>query len=241
MLSQAIHQLKDLRLTPMANRLMAWQKDPANQMKSQLECVLALAQAQAQAVMEHKLERFHAASGLPANVSVAAVRHGQTCGLPSDQWANLQQCDWVARGHNLVITGPCRSGKTLIAGALAREAIVRLPKTRVVYRKTHELIAEIAQDDEAERVRKIQHLGRVSLLVLDEFANQTSTDRECQLLHHIVDARRDRELSTLVASAFPVEEWPSGFDDKTSVEAITWRLLERSHKLTLTTAPPARA
>ena len=239
MLNQAIDQLKGLRLTSMAHRLMAWQADPANHTKSQLECVLALVQAQGQAAMERKLQRFHAASGLPSNVSVAAVRHGPSHGLPSDLWANLQQCDWVVRGHNLVVTGPCRSGKTLVAGALAREAMVRLPKARVVYRKTHELITEIAKDDEAVRVRKIQNLGRVSLLVLDEFANQVSTDRECQLLHHIVDARRDRGLSTLVASAFPVEQWATGFEDKTSVEAITWRLLERSHKLTLTPLPRA--
>lgn len=237
MLSQAIHQLKDLRLSAMANRLSAWQDDPASQTKSQLECVMALAEAQAQAGMVKKLQRFHAASGLPMNVSVAAVKHGESYGLPSHLWGNLQGCDWVSRGHNVVITGPGCSGKTLVAGALAREAIVRIPKARVVYRKTHELIGEIAQDDEAERVRKIQLMGRISLLVLDEFAGHTSTERECQILHHIIDARHRNGVSTVVASSFPVEEWASGFDDKTALESIAWRVMERSQRVTLKPGP----
>ena len=74
MLNQALYQLKNLRLSAMANRLSAWQEDPANQTKSQIECIMALAEAQAQAGMERKLKRFHVASGLPMNVSAAAVR-----------------------------------------------------------------------------------------------------------------------------------------------------------------------
>ena len=241
MLNQAVHQLKNLRLSAMANRLSAWQEDPANQTKSQIECIMALAEAQAQAGMERKLKRFHVASGLPMNVSVAAVRCSEVRGLPRDLWANLQGCDWVGRGQNLVITGPCRSGKTLIAGALARETILRHPKARVVYRKAHELIAEIAQDQEDERLRKIQHIGRINLLVLDEFGGCESTERECQILHHIVDARHCNRLSTVVTSAYPVAEWASGFHDKTSAEAITWRLLERSQRLTLIPDPSPRA
>lgn len=233
MLSQTINTLKSLHLSGMANRLKAWHDDPVNQAKSQLECVLALAEAQANARLERKLDRFQTASKLPPNTSVSAVRSGEAYGLPRDLWANLKQCGWLKPGQNVVITGPGGSGKSLIAGGLARETIVCHPKARVVFRNARELIAAVAALSEVERVQEIRRLGRVDLLVLDRFAGYTAPERDCQILQHIIDARHLNQVSTVVASPYPLEEWASGFDDKTAAESITWRLLERSHRLAL--------
>jgi DNA replication protein DnaC len=238
MLTQTVNQLKALRLGAMGCRLQAWMDDPANQAKSQIDCVMALAEAQAQAAAERKMQRFFATTGLPKGINASQVRVGAAFGLSVTLWANLCECDWVQRGHNLVITGPCRSGKTYVAGALARETQLRYPKARVVYGKTHDLLVSLELDNEAERARQLKRLSTVDLLVLDDFATTSLTDRQCQYLLHVMDERHRHERSTLVASPVPLTQWKNSFGDETVLDGISWRLFERSRQVVLTSLPP---
>jgi len=46
-------------------------------------------------------------------------------GLQQSQMASLLMCDWLKKAQNLLLTGPCGTGKTYIACALGHQACLK--------------------------------------------------------------------------------------------------------------------
>ena len=46
-------------------------------------------------------------------------------GLQQSQVASLLMCDWLKKAQNLLLTGPCGTGKTYIACALCHQACLK--------------------------------------------------------------------------------------------------------------------
>ena len=57
--------------------------------------------------------------------TVQEIDYQQKRNLKRDVIARLAQGDWIERKQNLLITGPCGSGKTYIACALGHNACIR--------------------------------------------------------------------------------------------------------------------
>lgn len=232
MLTEAMKALRELKLGPMAERLRQWAEDPENTGKSHLECVLALAQAQSQATASRRAHRFLREADLPSTITLADIRASADRGLPKPLLGNLATCDWIQLGQNLVITGETFAGKTYLAGALAREAA--LSQLSVAYWRTPELLAAAAVEKQGYGWdRFLQRLGRVKLLVLDDFATESSTPEQSHLLRHILDLRSRHDRSVMVVSPNAVEDWDDYFDDRTAADAIFGRVLNRSQRVDL--------
>ena len=231
MLTEAEKALSALGLTAMATRLHAWLDDPANQRKSQTDCVLAIARAQAEATGNERTRRLFARAQLPTQAAVPDVWVGSARGLSADALANLATCDWVRRGHTVVLTGPSRAGKTFLAAALAREVV--LQGLRVEFVRVPEWLARYDVDDAATMRRLFQRLVNAPLLVLDDFATERATSTQSHQLRRLVDARQRQERAVLVASPAPVEEWDGFFEDPTAAEALYGRLLTKAHVVRL--------
>lgn len=81
-------------------------------------------------------------------------------------------------------------------------------------------------------MRLLGALGRVSLLVLDDFLLTPAPVEACRDLLEVVEDRSQRR-STLVASQLPVEAWHAAMTDPTLAEAILDRILQASHRIAL--------
>jgi DNA replication protein DnaC len=153
-------------------------------------------------------------------------------GLNRSTVASLAQAGWVAAHQNLVVTGPTGVGKSFLACALANAAL-RAGHT-ATYVRVPRLIDDLAVGRADGRYgRLLAGLGRVSLLVLDDFLLTPAAVPACRDLLEVVEERAQRR-STLVASQLPVEAWHGAMGDPTLAEAILDRLLQASHRIALT-------
>lgn len=59
------------------------------------------------------------------NATLSEIDYQPARNLQKSQLARLTQHDWIARGQNLLITGPCGCGKTYLACVLGHHACCR--------------------------------------------------------------------------------------------------------------------
>lgn len=160
-------------------------------------------------------------------------------GLDRTAIAALATCDWLKRHRNVLITGPCGSGKTYVACALAQKAC-RAGYT-VVYQRATTLFHDLALAKADGRYHKLlAALAKKDLIIVDDFALAPLTDEQRRDLLEIVEDRYDRR-STVIASQVPTDHWHDVIGDPTIADAILDRLVHNAHKLCLKTKESKRA
>lgn len=171
-----------------------------------------------------------------AKLKVAAMpedidfRNGR--GLERAQVADILSCDWIDRGRNGIITGPCGAGKTWLACAIGMQA-ARNGIPTLYYRVSLllEAMALAHQDGSASKLRTT--LSKASLLILDDFGLSRFQPRGKQDLLEILDARVGVS-STIIAGQLPFQDWHNHIDEPALADAILDRIVHSSFKMELT-------
>src|ERR1700736_1232798 len=161
-------------------------------------------------------------------------------GLDRSVIMSLAQASWVAAHHNLLITGPTGAGKSFIGCALAHAAIRR--GHTALYLRTPRLLVDLALSrGDGRYVRRLAHLAKIGVLVLDDFLLTPPSIIEAKDLLEVIDDR-SQVRSTLVVSQLPVEAWHPALagGDPDLADAILDRLLQHAHRLPLTGASMRR-
>lgn len=153
-------------------------------------------------------------------------------GLDKALFRSLSSCQWVAKHHNLLITGKTGVGKSYLACALAQKAC--RDGYRVLYVRVTRLLSELGLAKGDGRYPKLlASLARTDLLVLDDWGLQPFSDGQRRDLLEILDDRYDRR-STLVTSQLPVDSWHDAIGDPTLADAVLDRLIHNAYRLPLT-------
>jgi DNA replication protein DnaC len=174
------------------------------------------------------------AAKLRQEASVEDIDFRAPRGLDRSVIMSLAQAGWVAAHHNLLVTGPTGAGKSFIACALTHAAVRR--GHTALYIRTPRLLAELALTrGDGRYVRRLAHLARISVLVLDDFLLTSPSVVEAKDLLEVIDDR-SQVRSTLVISQLPVDAWHPALaaGDPTLADAILDRLIHNAHRLTLT-------
>jgi hypothetical protein len=236
MLEELMRELSSLNLGPMAQCLRDWTHEDANVDRSHVACVRALVDALTRERAETRSRRFMARSRLSPAIALAGVTPSATRGLSPRLLDTLSTLDWATRGQSLVITGISSSGKTYLAGALAREATEK--RMTVEYCRVPELLDKC---DLAKQAGKdaldafLKPLVNARVLVLDEFATEEAGIEHSRLLCRLIKDRTDaRPRSTLVVSPNAIIDWGRYFADETASSALFSRLAGPSLKVALT-------
>src|SRR5262252_2620913 len=161
-------------------------------------------------------------------------------GLDRSVIMSLAQANWVAAHHNLLITGPTGAGKSFLGCALAHAAVRR--GHTALYMRTPRLLTDLALSrGDGRYVRRLAHLAKVGVLVLDDFLLTPPSVIEAKDLLEVIDDR-SQVRSTQVVSQLPVEAWHPALagGDPTLADAILDRLVQHAHRLPLTGASMRR-
>jgi len=169
MTTQTLTQLRDLKLSGMATAL--------EQQLQQVDTFDALPFTERLSLLldqEHSLrdnrkqQRLIRQARFRVSASVQEIDYQHKRNLKRDIVARLAQGDWIERKQNLLITGPCGSGKTYIACALGHNACLR--EFSVRYFRLSRLLLELTQAKaDGSYTKLLKLLSRTQLIIVDDW------------------------------------------------------------------------
>ena len=144
----------------------------------------------------------------------------------------LAELSFLQRGENVLFVGQPGVGKTHLALALALR--VCQARRRVLFFQAMDLLdnllaAEISHDLH----KRIETLGRLDLLVVDELGYLPMDSRRANLFFQLVNHMYTR-ASIVLTTNVPFEGWGKVFGDNVIASAILDRLLHYSHVFLIT-------
>ena len=123
MSSQILMQLRELKLGGMASALQTQLEQIGTyESLSFVERLGLLLDQENLSRQQRKQERLIRQAAFKLRASVQEIDYQHPRNIAPSKIAQLAQGDWLNRAQNLLITGPCGSGKTYLACALGHNA-----------------------------------------------------------------------------------------------------------------------
>ncbi|MCU7806197.1 MAG: IS21-like element helper ATPase IstB [Candidatus Thiodiazotropha sp. (ex Lucinoma borealis)] len=232
MLEQTITQLRELKLTGMAHALVSQTEQPGTYEELPFEQRLQLlTDAEQQSRNQRKQQRLLKAAKLKIAANPKSIDYQHPRGLKQPLVASLLQCDWINKHQNLLLTGPCGSGKTYIACALAHAACMKGYRSK--YYRLSRLLLELTQTKaDGSYSKALQTLAKLDLLILDDWGLEPLKAAQRNDLMEIMDDRNSSS-STVIISQLPTDQWYQSIGDNTLADAILDRLMHNAHRIKL--------
>ena len=143
----------------------------------------------------------------------------------------LGDCVWVRNGANILITGPCGTGKSWIACAFAHKAC--LEGYQAQYLRVPRLLTDLRIAHGEGTIPKLyRDLARIEVLILDDWGLAPIDGARARNLLEILDDRFGRR-SVVATSQLPVADWHRQLNDPTIADAILDRLVHGATRIEL--------
>lgn len=144
---------------------------------------------------------------------------------------DLAACRFVDEKVNVLIAGPCGTGKSHVAQAIGHCAV--RSGTDVMFATQSQLVAQISAARATGSVeRKLQTLIRVPLLIIDDFGLKPLRQGQDEDFHDLIAERYER-TATIVTSNLDFSEWGEAFPNKLLGAATLDRLRHRAYQVVL--------
>ncbi len=232
MTTQTMAQLRQLKLGGMATALQT-QLEQVGTYEGLpfVERLTLLLDHECMTREQRRQERFIRQARFRLRASVAEIDYQHPRNIKQSQIAQLASSDWINRTQNLLITGPCGSGKTYLACALGHNACMLGYSVR--YFRLSRLLLELTQAKaDGTYYKKLKLLAKIQMMIIDDWGLEPLKPAHRNDLLEIMDDRHGH-ASTVVISQLPTDEWYASIGDNTLADAILDRLMHNSHRLQL--------
>lgn len=190
-----------------------------------------LMQSEQQDRNHRKQQRLLKQAQLKLLATAQGVDYQHPRGLSASVMRELLQGEWIKRHQNVLLTGPCGSGKTYLACALGHSACMQA--YGVKYYRISRLLLELTQAKaDGTYQNALKRLAKLPLLILDDWGLEPLKASQRNDLMEIMDDRHGAS-STILISQLPTEEWYQAIGDNTLADAILDRLMHNAHRIKL--------
>jgi len=145
--------------------------------------------------------------------------------------ASLLMCDWLKKAQNLLLTGPCGTGKTYIACALGHQACLKGYSARY-YRLSRLILALTQAKADGSYSKLLKVIASMNVLIIDDWGLEPLNAATRNDLMEIMDDRYEQP-ATVIISQLPTEKWYDAIGDNTLADAILDRLMHNAHRMIL--------
>jgi DNA replication protein DnaC len=232
MIQQTRQQLRELRLSAMEKAYSAQVELPASNALGFDERLALLVQAEWESRREKKLLRLLKAASLrDKSACLEELDFSPGRNLEKSMIANLSDCRWIRKGHNLLVSGACGTGKTYLLSAFGNAACRQGHSVRCF--RLPRLLVELhigRGDGSWEKI--LGDLKKPDLLILDDFGLTPLEPLQCRDFFEVVEDRHE-SASTIIASQLPVSSWHGVFADATIADSVLDRLLQGAYRFEL--------
>ena len=226
---QAIAILNSLKLFGMANSLAERLADPNQSGLSHAEFMALMVQDEKTYRDNQRLARLLKNARLRQPAALEDIDYASPRGLNKQAILELSNTQWIGAHRNVLISGPTGIGKSFVACALGNAA-ARAGYT-VLYLRTPRLFETLQQArGDGSHLKAITRLGKVQLLIIDDFLLNAMADWERRDLLEIVEERYQTG-ATVITSQCPIREWYANIGDPNLADAICDRLLHNAYKI----------
>jgi len=228
---QTFTQLRELRLTGMADALEEQQAVPDVQSLSFEDRLALLVDREATVREDRRLTRLLRQAKLRLPASIEDLDFRSPRGLDRSVILRLAGCDWIRNHQVVLITGATGTGKTYLACALAQAACRQGISSR--YLRLTQLIEDMAlARADGSYPKLMSRLQKTALLAIDDYGMAPLNQTERRDLLEVIEDRSGRR-ATLLASQLPLDHWHEVIGDATFADAILDRLVHHAHRITL--------
>ena len=230
--TELLAQLRQLKLGGMADTLALQLEQPSTyEGLAFIERMQLLVDQERLARAQRKQERLIRQARFKLSATVQEIDYQHPRNIQRSQMAQLAQGEWINRHQNLLLTGPCGTGKTYLACALGHNACLQGYSVR--YYRLSRLLLELTQAKaDGSYHKQLKALARIQLLVIDDWGLEPLSAAHRNDLMEIMDDRHGNR-STVVISQLPTDQWYASIGDNTLADAILDRLMHNAHRLPL--------
>jgi DNA replication protein DnaC len=231
-LSTIYDQLSTLGLSGFSASLEKQSENPSYTKLSFEERLYHLLESEMNERSNRKIKRLLSGAHLKEReASIEEVEYSAKRGLARSVILSLATCDYLKKHQNILITGATGVGKSFLAQALAKQAILEGYSAR--YYRVSKMLEEIkvARLD-GTYTKTLNKIARYDLLLLDDFGISPLQPDELNDLFEVIE-ERTLAGSTIVTAQLPVKDWHGYLKNETLADAMMDRLIHSSHKIEL--------
>lgn len=220
-----MHTFTTLRMTTFGQTVIDIANNSAYDDWSFSDKIIFAVEKEVTARSERRFIKLLKASQTPLpDACVEEIRYTKDRNLNRELTSRLAHCQWIDHATNAIILGKSSVGKTYLACALINAACRH--DYSVAFFRLAELADLLAVFDHTDpaRLKFIQRVVNVDLLVLDDFLTTPISAATANELFNLLAAREQRG-STMVTSQFTPDEWYTSIPDKVVAESILNRLI----------------
>jgi len=231
-LQTILSQLREMRLTTMADQLHRLYLSEQDHAMTPLDCLEIIVNEEYQIRQDNRIERYKKQANLShKEAQISEIRYAASRGLRKESIEQLSTNNYIQNHRNVIVQGATGTGKSYLANALVNHAI-ESGFTGKYYRMT-ELLNDIDLAEFHGTLDKLlKKLMKVDVLVIDDFLLTSTKEQEQKHLMEVFELR-SREKSLILCSQMSSAEWHKKLGGGAIADAILDRACSKSYQLIL--------
>ena len=221
------HYLKQLRLPTMLREYQTTAQTCAKDNKDHIAYLLQLVERETFEREQRAAERRIKSAKFPVIKTLDTFDFAAQPGINKVLVRDLMRGEYLEQHENILFLGNPGTGKTHLATALGHAACAQ--GKRVQFMTVTSLITQLLEAREDRKLdRLLARLGKLHLLILDEFGYVPFSKAGAELLFEVVSRAYERQ-SIIMTTNLPFEQWTEILVNERLTGALLDRITHRVH------------